>query len=288
MLKQKLILDDTINNEIINDYVAVEYNILYKDKYKREAETSINHNTKPKYLRFAYQHDPKNEVLHNLILPTNKRLMLMPYIPIKSQQDRCMMYLAASSGAGKSYFVNQYCELYHGLHKGRNRILFFTMNDFKADRSLNHDLYDFVDMKIFLEHFKDEENIREFETSHEYDNSMFVFDDIGSLTGQDEKTIWSIINIILEFKRKNLISAIIISHIPTLGHLTKLLIREIRNYVIFPANLQVKSDRLLNNYLGLSKKQIDKITNEDYENSLWVSIDTKRRIVITQNTEYFL
>jgi ABC-type lipoprotein export system ATPase subunit len=290
MFDKRLVITDKIDYDLINDYVAMIYKVIFKTEHERENELTIDFNAPVKYVRFVNKVDIKygKHIINNITLDNNERLMLFPYFPRNGEEERSMLYLTGSSGSGKTYFVNAYCQIYEKFYKGKNKLFFLTMNNWKVDKSLDKEIYEFVDMNKFINYFKDEENIKEFATSTNFDNSLFVFDDIGSLDKKEEAVVWRIINIILEFKRKNKISCIIISHQATLGHLSKKLIPEIKNYVIFPKNLQVKSNRLLKTYLGLDTKQLYKIVEEDYKKSVWVSIDTQRRIVITQHEAYFL
>lgn len=286
-MKRKLIFNDKINQDLIDDYVAIKYHIKFKDGYKRESETELDTKKPSKFLRFVNAKDENhNDFLTHYELSETERFIIFPSFCRKTQKDRAMVYLSGSSGAGKTFVVNQYCELYKKIKK-ENQIYFLSKNNWRIDESLNHDIYNFVDVDKFIEYYTEEENVKEFEQTLEYNNSLFVFDDIGSLSHNSKKVMWRIINIILEYKRKNLISCVIISHENTMGHDTKKLIPEIKNYLIFPRNLQVKSNRLLTNYLGLSKQDIQEIT-DSYDTTLWVSIDTQRRLVISQHEFYFL
>ena len=287
----KFVFTKKIDNDESCDYIATAYKIKFKDKYKRENEVVVDKSVPYTFLRTAYTFDNPEAQLGDITLPEDYRFELLPYIPLDSQEDRSVIYVSGSSGAGKSYLINNIVKYYKKVFP-KNNVYFITKNNWKMDRSLEHSYYKFLDTEKFIEDFSTPEAREQFleDPKKVFNNSFFIFDDIGALDVKKEakETIWFIINTILENKRKSQISIAIISHVPTDYKKTQLLIREIKQYIIFPQNLQVKSDRLLNSYLGLTRDQLKKIVDEDYKDTLWLSIDIKKRLCLTQRSAYSL
>ena len=274
------------------DYFCTVYKIKYNDKYKREWEVKkdFSETNPPVFVRTAYDFDDKSKCFKSIELDDEYRILPLPYIPLKSEQERSTIYISGASGKGKSYLINEISEMYHALFPN-NKLYFFTKNDWKNDRSLNKDLYEFVNVGKFIEHYSNEDMLEKFLLTSEFNNSFFIFDDIAALekiSKEAAHTLQTVIDIILENKRKAQISIAILSHVPTNYKQTALLIREMKQYYLFPGNLQAKSDRILNTYLGLSKKEIGKIVEEDSTDTTWLCVDNERRIIFTQKKIYFL
>ena len=267
------------NKDNLPYYFSMVYKIKYKDEKKHEDETEILPDD-PLFVRKSFSHE--EPMFEKLDLKDDLRLMILPHINRKGEEQRSCVYICGASGSGKSYLVNKYAELYYDLNKEKNKVFYFTLNNVDKDRSLSKSLYKIINVEKFIEHYSDEEEMNKFiKDSPEYDNSLLIMDDIGAIHDKaDAKVMWDFINVILENKRKNNISIVVISHISTDYRRTALIIRETSQYIVYPQNIQVRSDRLMKSYLGLSKPQLDYIIN--LKNSLWCCIDCKRRLMITQ------
>lgn len=260
-------------------YIAIAYKINYKDDKMHEDEITLDDKEKPIFIRQKFPKEQNS--FEEIETDDDMRLMFMPKICREDEQQRAVVYISGASGEGKSYLMNMYADLYHQYYP-QNKIFYFTKNNASKDRSLDREKYTIIDVEKFLEKYSDEDEFDKFITDgKEWDNSLMIFDDIGALEKDKkaDKIMWSFINILLENKRKNGINILIISHIPTNFKKTMLLIRETTTYVCFPSNLQVKSDRFLKSYLGLTKDQLEYIVS--IKNSKWCGIDCKKRILIT-------
>lgn len=268
--------------EMISYYFAIIYKIFYKDKFKHEDEITIDMNNDPYFVRIAFNFDEDRNKVNDLKVNDDHRIMFLPQMNRKGEEERDVLYISASSGSGKSYLVNQFAEVYNIEKENKNKIFFLTSNNHEKDKSLSQDIYNFINVDEFLDYYSDDENMKTFiKDGSEFDNSLIIFDDIGAINDKDKvKTLWHFINIILENKRKNCISICVISHVPTDYKKTSILIRETKKYIVFPKNLQVNSDRFLKTYLGLSKSQITFIT--DLQNTKWCAVDVGRKLLITQ------
>lgn len=272
---------EKFNKENSHDYFAMLYKIKYNDDREIEKEVKIDPSFNAKFVRKSYKKE--SEAVEKIDLTDDNlkcfRLTIVPEI-IRGKDDRDVIYISGSGGSGKSYLVDQINLLYQKLNNGKT--YFFTANDPQKDTSLTHEKYHFVNLEKFFDQFGADGILDHFsKTSGLYDNSMLIFDDIGAVKDKRKKKIlWDFIDIVLENKRKNNIYICVISHVPTNYTQTQLIIRETKKYVVYPRNLQVKSDRFLKTYLGLSSKQLNEIT--DIDNSKWCCVDVINRILITQ------
>lgn len=282
-----------IEEKASKDYFAKIHKIKYKDKYKRENEVVKDYSFKDTYVRLAYEFDNREKVVDKITLAEDYRFLPLPYLPLTTEEDRSCVYISGASGLGKSYLVNEIVTEYKRFYPS-NKIYYITKNNASNDRSLSpKDMYKFIDVNKFIDYYSYNENIEEFllDTKKKFHNSMFIFDDVASMEKIDKvagKVLNNIMDIILENKRKAKMSICIISHVPSNYKQTALLIREMHSYICFPKTLQVCSDRILNNYLGLSTKEIERIIHDDSKITNWLMIDNKRRLVLTQREIYFL
>ena len=217
MIRDKFTLTKTIQKDCSNDYIAICYPVEYKDKYQRENDVEMNFNKPASYLRLSYEFDDQLKTVKEIDLPDNYRFSPLPYIPLKNEQERSVIYLSGGSGGGKSFLINSIITFYKKFFP-KNPVYFITKNDWKSDRSLDKELYTFVNVEKFIEKYSSKEAIEEFLLTKDYNDSFFVFDDIGAsekISKEADKTLWTIIDIILENKRKAGISIAIISHVPT-------------------------------------------------------------------------
>ena len=287
-----------IDKECSNDYVLKCVKIKYKDdKYKREKETTIDTTFPPTYVRFAYKFDKDEQVLDSIKLNELYRFLPLPYIPLASEEDRTCVYVVGASGAGKSYLVNKMAQEYKQQFP-KNKIYYLTRNNAAIDRSLDKSLYIYVDIDKYIDYYIQDGKIKEFmiDSKKRYFNSMFIFDDIGigSVGGvnkeqiQREKILDRIRDIILENKRKFQMSIIIISHASTNYTQTRLILTEMKQYILFIKSLKTSSDRVLLEYLNLSQTEVNNIVNEISQTSDWILVDNIRRIIATAREVFFL
>ena len=110
-----------------------------------------------------------------------------------------------------------------------------------------------------------------------------MFDDIDVLSNKKIlKKTNDILNSILQTGRHFNVSCIYTSHASTAGHGTKIILCEAHVIIFFPSVAGGKMLKyLLDQYLGLSKAQIEKMKNIK---SRWVAVVRKfPRAIVTQN-----
>jgi hypothetical protein len=120
-------------------------------------------------------------------------------------------------------------------------------------------------------------------TAEDFKDSLVLFDDIDVLSNKKQlKKTMDVLNSILQTGRHFNVSCIYTSHASTAGHATKIILNEAHVIVFFPSTSGGKMLRyLLDQYLGFSKQQIEKIKNTK---SRWVAVVRKfPRAIVTQH-----
>ena len=59
MFDKRLVITDKIDYDLINDYVAMIYKVIFKTEHERENELTIDFNAPVKYVRFVNKVDIK-------------------------------------------------------------------------------------------------------------------------------------------------------------------------------------------------------------------------------------
>ena len=176
--------------------------------------------------------------------------------------ERSILYVTGQSGSGKSYYTKDYAANYQKLYPKNEVYLISAVQDVstidKIKKLRKIDIFKpvFSEVEIPLEEFKD---------------SLVIFDDVDSISNKNlRKKVWSVMSNILTMGRHYNISAIITFHVATAGNETKLILNESQSITIFPSASGGRTLKyLLDSYLGLDKKQIERIKQLD---SRWVTI----------------
>ena len=206
------------------------------------------YNNKIVYLDSDIKEDKKDDDLiqnyNNIKIPMDSTFQLLP----RDDGEREILYITGASGSGKSFFTKQYCKEYKKLYPDRPIYLFSllksdtSLDDIKPKRvKLDIDLYD---NPIPIEEFSE---------------SLVIFDDIDVISDKKiREAVYNILNNILEIGRHNKISCINTNHLATNGKDTKRILNESFYIVYFPHGSAHGIKYLLNNYLGIGKKDIEK------------------------------
>lgn len=207
------------------------------------------------------------------------KYMFIPHLELKKRQ---LIFCQGQSGSGKSYLLNDYVKLYKTFYP-RNEVMYFTLNSAEVDTSLTLNLYKVVDMKKFCETLAEEsEDFDKIKAlGAKFKNKLLVFDDVGNLKNipKAQTLFWNFIDQSVENFRKFDVNVYIISHSSRTGNKGTIMKEELTQYVIQGNAIQTSNDRILGYTFGFNKTLIDEIqTFEPGEK--WVSIDTKRRIVM--------
>ena len=188
----------------------------------------------------------------------NKQIEIVP-----SNKNRDIVVAIGTSGAGKSYFINEFLKKWK-QEKGKGKDIYFfsaLLEDPSITEKVNRvDLQKFYEEQdLYMEDFKD---------------CCIVADDIDCISDTKiRKKLYNFINYMLYTGRHINCSLVITLHAGTTKNgETKCILNESTVITIFINNIGVKGmNYVLQAYLGLSNKQIQRLRKLG-ENSRWISI----------------
>jgi len=165
-------------------------------------------------------------------------------VPDTTKERECGM-ICGMSGSGKSYYTNNYIKEYKKVYK-KNDVYFFSVLD--EDKSID---------KKFVKRVKiDESWIEEPLTIQDVPNCLCVFDDIEMIKEKDiKKSLFDFINAILTTGRHTNTSIIMTVHYPNSNYIRNFLM-ECHWFVYFPYGSNGRTNYVLENYIGIDKKEI--------------------------------
>ena len=187
--------------------------------------------------------------------------------------ERQILYITGASGSGKSYYSKNYINEFKKIYPKRE---IFLLSSLKDDKSLD-DIKGLNRINIWDDEFLEDEI-----TAEDFKDCLVIFDDTDCITNKKIKNkVNSILNSVLETGRHFNVYVIYTSHLPCAGNDTKRILNESHSITLFPNSLGGRSLKyLLESYMGLDKKQIEKIKNLD---SRWVTIlKTYPQVVISE------
>jgi len=196
---------------------------------------------------------------------------------INKETERQILYISASSGAGKSHYALGFAQAYHKAYPKRPMYLFSyldqcdTLDKCKAIKRVRIKESNFLTDEIEAIDLKE---------------SLVIFDDCDCISSKPiKKKVFEILKKILETGRHFKTSIIFTSHTACNGHETKTILNEATSLTIFPRTLGNKSIKyLLEGYFGLDKHEIAKIKSLP---SRWVTLTkTYPPCVFTQTECY--
>jgi hypothetical protein len=214
---------------------------ILKNKYKKRDDMILHYDDKP---RGKY---PDEIDLRSLAGGSSSHFQIIP-----SPAERDVLYVCGKSGSGKSYHIKNYCMEYHKEHP---KYTIYLISPKKDDTS-------FKEIKKYMMQLRlDDEFINTEIGLDDLANSMIIFDDIESITDKRlREKVFKLLNLCLTAGRSSHISVAVVSHCPTNGKETKLMLLENSHCSFFPNYLSDYSlNYLCKNYLGLGKTHIDKI-----------------------------
>lgn len=198
-------------------------------------------------------------------------------IPYGSKKGRMILYVTAPSGAGKSYFVNIFIKNYQKIYKKRQVYLFsYFENDVSITaKNIKRIKLDntFVSTPLTLEDFQD---------------SLIIYDDTDFVKNREIKNkLSNILDGLLQGGRHHNTDVIYTSHLCNKGHETRLILAEAHSIVLFPKVMGNRAlSYVLDQYYGLSKKQISKIKKLS---GRWISlVKTHPYVILYKKGLYIL
>lgn len=276
----KYIFDKKIDKSKINKYIGFCYTVK---KNNDKPWDDVDYNKQHYFARYDDDNGKSNEVDMDI-----NEFKLVPMIKMYDPQNkqRSVVVIFGKSGSGKSVLTNRMCELYISLNP-KKKIYFITNNNYLKDQSLNHDIYEFMNLNELIKKYSNPDELDKFKISDEFDDSLIVLDDIDLNDNvKAKKVFFAWMGIILKFKRKNLISLIYTCHDISDYQYTRLLFVELNMYVLYNGSLMNRSNRVLEKYIKLTKDEIRRIT--DNKSSRWTAIDCDIKTVLTENEIYSL
>jgi hypothetical protein len=212
---------------------------------------AIIKNGKEKIGSISYADDKTG--LEDVELEDKYRFQLTPR-PVKEKERQCL-FVAGESGAGKSYFIREYAELYAKMFP-KNNIYLISYLD--KDETLDA-FKKIIRINAFNPEFLDECMDLDMET--EFSDSLVIFDDIDCVVNKKTKEkIYGLLNKMLRIGRHFQISVAYLGHELYNSNDLKSILNESQTITIFPKFLNFKKLKyLFETYFGLSKEQIQKI-----------------------------
>jgi energy-coupling factor transporter ATP-binding protein EcfA2 len=161
-------------------------------------------------------------------------------------KEREILYITGPSGSGKSTYTRKYLEQYKKKFKNRPIYLFSSL---PSDESLD---------KVQPKRIKLDETIHTDPIKvEELQESICIFDDIDVISDKKiREGVYVILNQVLEIGRHYKIHCVVTNHLPTNGKDTRRILNEAHTVTYFPHSAGGKIKYMLEEYVGLGKKQI--------------------------------
>jgi len=190
-----------------------------------------------------------------------------------TSKERFISYVVGQSGSGKSYWTAQIAQEYKKLYPKRDIFLLSYVNE---DQSIDK-------VKGIKRINLGEEFLSAELSSEDFKDSLVIFDDCDCITDKKMKLkIKDILTKILQTGRHTKTSCIYLSHIACGGIDTKVILNEAHSITFFPATMTGRTkDYLLKNYLGLNKKQQQKLESIENDTRSVTIAKTYPSVIIT-------
>lgn len=171
---------------------------------------------------------------------------LFELLPNPDPKRREVWYIAGQSGSGKSYIAKGIAEMYHRLFPSRGIYLIS-----KLDKDETLDALKFlkrIPIKSFVDDYPDLD---------EFKDTLTIWDDYDTLTGDAEKVVTKIIDDLAIMGRHANVSMLCLSHYLTNYKKTRLLLNEATHIVVYPLSTSYHALRyLLKNYVGVDEDDL--------------------------------
>lgn len=188
-------------------------------------------------------------------------------------EERFVAYVCGQSGAGKTHYISKMIDIWRYQNPTfKKRVFLFSRKSYDK----------LLDDKNVIRIQINEQMVEDPIQYEEFTNSLVIFDDTDTIDDKDLlNAVNNIRNQILECGRHTKTSTIVVSHQPANGNKTKNVLSECGFVVIFPrySGNRNNLNRLLKNYLGLSRGQIRMI---------WTMGKKSRALLISKNFPQYL
>ena len=171
---------------------------------------------------------------------------LFELLPNPDPKRREVWYIAGQSGSGKSWIAKQLALFYHKLFPKRG---IYLISKLEKDETL--------DALKFLKRIPIQSFVEDYPRLEEFRETMCIFDDYDTLTGDAEKVITKIIDDLAIMGRHECVTILALSHYLTNYKKTRLLLNEATHIVVYPLSTSYHALRyLLKNYIGVDEDDI--------------------------------
>jgi hypothetical protein len=171
---------------------------------------------------------------------------LFELLPNPDPKRREVWYIAGQSGSGKSWIAKQLALFYHKLFPKRG---IYLISKLEKDETL--------DALKFLKRIPIQSFVEDYPRLEEFRETMCIFDDYDTLTGDAEKVITKIIDDLAIMGRHECVTILALSHYLTNYKKTRLLLNEATHIVVYPLSTSYHALRyLLKNYIGVDEEDI--------------------------------
>ena len=198
-------------------------------------------------------------------------------LPLSYYEDqRDCIICAGDSGSGKTRWISDYCKQFNDMFD--NSPIFFIsskkLHDEKDLKGIKNISQLNLDPKYLKELCEDSNVFQNF--AHKV-NSLVIFDDVESMSKDQDKYVNQIRNSILQVGRSKRIYCISSMHVLNNGHKTKIILGETSKVVLFTDGLTPMAlNYFCDKYLSLDEKMIRKIKSIDDGLFTWIMINKKK------------
>jgi len=269
--KKIVYISEDNNNDVIKNNPLDMLEDIYKGSNKKKL--TKNQMLKIKKALIKDDNEDLEESIYDIIGDVRKKSKEMSKKELKiydngivqplprfNKTERC--YIAGQTECGKTYYCRKYLEQLRKVHPDKK---IFVFSDVEEDPELDS-------LKNIVRFELDDELLEKEAVKPEtFADSICVFDDIDSIQNPKLlKYVQSLRDALLRRGRHEDISCIVTSHLLTNYKDTRILLNECNAITIFARSGSTYGIKyLLNKYVGLDKKQIQKIINLP---SRWITI----------------
>ena len=167
-----------------------------------------------------------------------------------NKTERQCIYICGQSGSGKSFFTTNYVKQYKKQFPKRDIFVISSIEEDKSIDSLKPKRINVMHPEFMTEEF----------SAQDFKDSLVIADDVDVFPTRIKKKVMTIVNSILQIGRHFNVSLCFTTHSPTNGAETKILLSEAHIITVFAKTTGSRALKyLLDNYLGMDKKQIEKL-----------------------------
>jgi hypothetical protein len=167
-------------------------------------------------------------------------------VPSPDPKKREVFYIAGASGSGKSYIARGIAEAYHEFFPERDVYLISKLDE---DSTL--------DKLKFLKRLPIESFIKNYPALEEFQDSLVIYDDFDTFTGDADKVIHKMIDDCATMGRHTNTTMLVLSHYLTNYKKTRLMLNEATHIVVYPMATSFHAlTYLLKNHIGMSRDDI--------------------------------